>query len=162
MYLVCRKHLIISLQIASPPTDLPFFKCLEALVISMLLIPSSNISLEVVKSFAAFALFITLSIILSVCSAFWATPAILKGLCYLSGFHLCVFLASLPFPKMSWGHYSQIGLSSAHGLMKRMLFIFDQMLIVPVELMVLPSHNRVFGISLEGFADVKTSFLAVS
>ena len=46
------------------------------------------------------------------CSVFLTTPAILKGLCYLSGFHPCVFLASSLFLKMSWGHYSQAGLSS--------------------------------------------------
>ena len=62
MNLVCTKHLIISLQIASPPTALPFFKHLEALMISILLIPLSNISSEFVKSFALSNM---LSIILS-------------------------------------------------------------------------------------------------
>ena len=59
MNLVCTKRLIISSRIASSPIALP---SLEALMISLLLIPSSNISIDVVKSFA---LFIMLSIILS-------------------------------------------------------------------------------------------------
>ena len=62
MNLVCTKHLIISLQIASSPVALPFFKRLEALMIFTLLVPLSNISLDVGKSFA---LFIMLSITLS-------------------------------------------------------------------------------------------------
>ena len=52
MNLVCTKHLIISLQIASSPIALPFFKSLEALMITVLLIPLSSLSLDVVKSFA--------------------------------------------------------------------------------------------------------------
>ena len=85
-------------------------------MISILLILLSNISLELVKSFALFNM---LSKILSYPQ--WVDCGLLSFLnhsCHSNGsmlsvsFHRFVFLASLPFPKMSWDHYSQVGLSS--------------------------------------------------